>query len=107
MQFLHPTAIRGIHEAALINLSSHNEGERSAPWGYASAESKAIFPGEQVDVTDKEINRWGGGGGKKRVRKSIDQGIDCLAGSQVCISQVTHTSSWMISRRLFTPQSAP
>lgn len=30
---------------------------------------------------------------KKRVRKSIDQLIDCLAGSQVCISQVTHTQA--------------
>jgi len=44
----------------LVNLSSHNRGGRSAPRDYVSAESKAIFPGGQADVTDNEINRWGG-----------------------------------------------
>lgn len=85
----------------LVNPSSHNGGERSVPWDYVSAESKATFPGgcyRQGESID------GGGGGekkkeeKKKLKKSIDEGVDWLAGSQDCISQVTHTQAGSFPR---------
>lgn len=45
--------------------------------------------------TRRSIDGGVGWGGvvEKKARKSIDQRIDCLAGSQVCISQVTHAQA--------------